>query len=501
MWNYLDHNSLYKNSVQESEYVQLCEVKPELLFTLKRFQPIKQSKFEDPFFRSYLFSNPDESKIVPEYLWYHSAMNKEAFQKAVAKYCCDLKEPMYDDKWKTAELWLHKCFSPTCGNSSVVGIAQVLRDCSFDTSPGPLARFFEKTKADYWSSPDGRNVYNNYWESCKTPGANITLWGAHLKDELKPLEKIAANKTRLFQCAPTEHFIASQQMCLDLNQKLIKAGRFHKTPVAVGMNMYYGSYDIMGRQLSSRAHQFFADIGGFDSRFRNLLFVIIIRFRFEMYTPAERTFENLCRLCNIYRDVMYTPLVMPDGAVYIIPHQPSGQGNTAIDNSLGLFLLIAWVWLDAGGPADYSFFEEKVDLWLFGDDSAVAVDDEAFKFLNPDSMVQSFTKIQMELEFSNHWEFLGHYIAFEPRLNCYVPRYPFHKVIASLMYTGKEDIDSCVSKAMSLRTLSYGDQEAFAYVDKYCIWLLKQYPLERFQNQYLSEFEIRVLFTNISVRD
>lgn len=448
-----------------------------------------------------MFRNPAESKIVPEYLWYHSSMNKEAFKKAIAKYNCDMKEPLYDDIWKIAELWMHKCFTPVCQNSRVVGIAQVFRECSFDTSPGPLARLFCKTKADYFNSPDGRYIYNSYWDSCKTPGANLTLWGAHLKDELKPVDKVDDDKTRLFQCAPTEHFLASQQMCLDFNQKLIRAGRFHETPIAVGMNMYYGSYDVMGRALNQRSHQFFADIGGFDSRFRKLWFAMIIMFRWRMYHPDDQTFENLCILCNIYRDVIKTPLVMPDGTVYFIPHQPSGQGNTAIDNSLGLFLLIVYAWLDAGGPNDYTVFQNSVDLWLFGDDSAIAVDDEVFKYLNPDNMVKSFKKIQMEIEFSDHWEFLGHYIAFEPSLNCYVPRYPFHKVLASLMYTGKEDLDSCVSKAMSLRTLSYGDRDAFNYVDKYCVWLLEQYPFHRFQSLYLSQHEIAVLFTNVSVRD
>ncbi len=485
---------MLQRPVSGSSWTNLCEVKPEIYFKLKKVTPFKQTQFLDPLFSEFLSVTPLNFPR-PEIRWGHSDMSQLAFQKALAKYCRPWEDIVEDDLWAKAGVWLHKLISPVCSGSSLTPFSHVLDDSELNTSPGPLWRVQFETKGQFIASDIGWDVFHKFWDSLSEPGGELSLWGSYLKDEIRLQEKIDDSKTRLFLIAPVEHHISMSVMCSDFNQRIIDAASSGRTPVAVGMNIYNGGFCELGLNLrthsTSKHGPFFADVSGWDTLYKTYFAKVILWLRFSMLRPEERTWENFHRLINLYRDNIWTPVVLPDGAVVFVLHQPSGQLNTAMDNSLALTLIFVYAYLTSGCPHDFTYFIRNVFLRTFGDDSAVASLDPRF---NPDHVKSVFEEIGYEVEFSHYWEFLGHFICWSESLSVYVPVFPYHKAIASLCLSGSPNISKLVSKAMSVRMLVFSNAEAFALVDAYCLWLLDRFPERHdFRAQYLPCAEIEAL--------
>lgn len=482
--------ALNRAPVSESPWLSLCEEKPEIFLRIGKFTPFKQTRFLDPLFSDYLKEHP--VPFVPDARWSHSDMSDLAFQKAVAKYCRPYPAEFWDDTWSLAEQWLEKLVLPVTRGCELVSMDTVIRDSELATSPGPLWRTRWETKSSFLASDKGWSLTNAYWKSLSEPGGELTLWGSYLKDELRLQEKVDESKTRLFLIAPVEHHLAMSVMCTEFNNKVISAASRCGTPVAVGMNIYDGGYARLGEVLAEFPVQFFADVSGWDTRLWCMWFHVVVRLRFLSLRKELRTWENLCRLCNLYRDVIFTPVVLPDGTIVFLLHMPSGQLNTAMDNSLILTLLYVYAYLISGAPHDFVLFKRNVFLRCFGDDSVVATCDPRF---SPEHVRRVFSFLGMEVEFSHYWEFLGHFICWDDELLCHVPVFPYHKVLASLCLCGKPVVSSLVSKAMSLRVLVYTNKEAFHLLDSYCQWLLDRFPdRPDFRCMYLPESEIRTIY-------
>jgi hypothetical protein len=471
---FLDQSDLIAPRSQESAYVQLCEKQPEKLFTFRRFQSSKDNFFYDPFFKLFCQENPDlVASIGPQPSWWHADQSKESFQKGVAKYCRNLPEIQDDQNWELAFEWLCRDVGKHCQGSTLTPMNVVLEKSELGTSPGVVHRLLHETKGCFLSSEDAPKFINSHFDSLKNFGSDLVIFGSYEKDELRPFEKVLAKKSRLFMSAPTEHFLSSQVLSLDMNEKLISKANSLECPVLLGFNLFHGNFDRLARRLMKFLHQICGDFGGYDSSFRELFFVYVVYFRWLMLCPADRTPENLRRLGNLYRSVWKSPVAMPDGSVYYIFGNPSGQGNTGMDNSLVLYMILAWCWISNGNPPDLEVFKQNVYLAVFGDDSVVAVDEHYFPTFNPDSISSLVSSIGMEIDFSPNLEFLGHFIGYSEDLSQYVPIFPTHKAIASLLYNGKPDFFSLASKAMSIRLDTFTNKEVFPVVDKYCFWLLQ----------------------------
>ncbi len=422
-------------------------------------------------------------------------MSDLAFKKALAKYCRYGEDVIEDDLWRKSVVWLHRMMSPVCAGSTLTPFSKILDDSELATSPGPLWRQEFENKGQFIASDVGWKVFHQYWDSLSEPGGELTLWGSYLKDEIRLQDKISDSKTRLFLIAPTEHHLANSVMCSDFNQKIIDAAPKGRCPIAVGMDIYNGGFCELGLNLathsSSEHPPFFCDVSGWDTLFKDFFFRTIIWLRYSMLRSEDRTWDNFHRLINIYRDVMFTPVVLPDGTVVFVRRQPSGQYNTAIDNSLGLTLIFIYAFLTSGCPQDFSYFKRMVYLRTFGDDSACASLDPRF---SAEHLKFTFASIGYETEFSRHWEFLGHFICWDASLSLYVPVFPYHKAIASLCLSGSPNISKLVSKAMSIRLLVFTNREAFSLIDAYCQWLVHRFPeREDFKDQYLPIAEIEDL--------
>lgn len=489
--DFIGENDMWAN-LQECPYLTKCAKQPEVLWRVRRRMPFKSRPFVDPFFLNYLVNHPLPVKVP-----YHvgrSVQDDDAFVNALAKNQRIRNEPVWNDNWVIAEKWLHDIVVSVVGSSSVVPVTRVYREMNQSTAPGPILRKIFENSEFMINSSFGRKFIAEYIEQSSSLWGAFTLHGAHLKDELRLSEKILQKKTRLFLCAPKEHFVALQTLCLDFNDKMNQhAGKFFS---CVGIPMY-GTFHHIATRLLDYPHRVVGDYNGWETSVRPIHQLSCAWLRFCCLAPQYRTVYNFYLLTNLYRDVLYTPVVLPDGTIIEMIGQPSGFSNTAHDNTLINFMVLCYCWLDNGGPADLDLFKRSVLAFLFGDDNILGVSEYAFRFFNPDSIRCSLDKIGFEMEFSPSLEFLGHFIQFDLQMQRYVPVFPMYKALGSLLFGGFEhDLSKCVDKAMSIRVLVFTNREIFDYVDAYCHYLVENFDKngdKGFRSKLLSIHNLEML--------
>jgi hypothetical protein len=460
-----------------SHYLEKCEEKPEVLFRLRKKIPLtRPKKVCDPYFMKFCEEFPDlvnSEWSETQMTW--SDFSDEAFKIAIAKYCRKMPDVEWNRRWQVAESWLHREFLPRVAGARVLTPTETLKRMNLDTAPGPEMKFWFPTKFDFVNSIDGRRLMIDYLTALFTiVGGSLTLAGAHLKDELRPKHKVESHSTRIFICMGVLHTIGSHMLCMDFNEKMNKSAS-HDFPSCVGMSMFGGSFHRIAKHLLSFPHRLCTDIGKWDASVFVRLLVACCWLRWCAYAPQFQTEETWIALINTYIQIINTAVMLPDGTVVLIGHQPSGQGNTAHDNTLINHLMQSFLWLDNGGPEDFNLFRANVKPYLFGDDSIVGLTEYAYKFMNPQNVLASYKKIGWECEFAPAMEFLGHYFLLDDRLDQFVPVFPSYRALGSLSRGGDSfDQNALVSKAMSIRLLSFTNKEFFPFVDRYCHWLVQR---------------------------
>lgn len=469
--------------VEGGEIFQSFEEKPSILFRINRRIPLSTSTFMDPLVQEYLH----ETQVPePAYTYAHSVCDEEAYLKSLSGYFRRKPEIPYD-QWfgpmLKAEEWLHRSLAPVVSGTRVANVRRVFENMNWEGSPGILARTFYKTKEEFQASFDGDDFVSGLSRTLHIPGSPRTYWAAHLKDEIRLTEKVTQKKTRLFLCAPYEHHFHMCRYSLDFNEKLITNARNFNNPVAVGSDLWNGGFAILGERLAEKLFQIFSDANKYDASIWNSLMQMMCWLRFNMLHVHDRTYENFVALCNLYRDSIKTPVVLFNGFIVYVFGQPTGFYNTAIDNSgiLSWIFFFSFCEQPEARTITYDEFNKNVFLRTFGDDSALA---HSYPWWTQKRVAQSFRKLGIEIEFAEHWEFLGHFIVWSDELDCYTPVFPYHRMLGSLLYNGEMNQEGLIQKAFALRNLTFTNPSAFAIVDAYCLWLLDRYP--EYSSQYHS---------------
>ncbi len=476
------HNLLRSTDPLSSPYLERITPRPVIEFSVSRRTPLKQNRFQDPLFTYY-------SKYVdplPNFVAYdHSVQTLDSFQKALAKYFVPKDDYLWDDHWEIAESLLHRLFSPHVSGSRKGNLEFSIHSLDLSRSPGPQWKGLCDNKLDFVSKAPCLSYLARFYEDLFLPGGGYCLWATFLKDEIRDQARIDLHKTRIFICAPVEHFICMDVYCRDFNQKLIDAHSHPRLPSSVGIDLYHGGMDRLFRQLIRFPTKMCADVSGWDTIFKRIWFQVIIRLRYE--TLLNHTPRDLLALCNLYSTIIDTPTVLPDGCVITLPGQPSGQLNTAIDNTLGLTLAFLWVFSSLNPRVK---FVEQLFIKCYGDDSVISHSLP----VTPNQVAQKFQEIGIVIELSPYLEFLGHFFHFHEEFNIVVPMFPSHKIVAALVYNGSHNIESLCLKALSLRHMAFFDPDLFRYIDGYCQWIIETYPQFELRNQYLTETQIRKLY-------
>lgn len=295
-------------------------------------------------------------------------------------------------------------------------LEEVLKEVDLTKSCGfPWRRLFRDKKHFLTDNVDWkpREVLDNFWHSLDADNtAFYCFWLDKLKDEIRPIEKVAANKIRTFNCAPIEYVVASNRLCLDTNQAFYRDGASLNNWNTVGATKYFGKWDQLIRKhlKIGPKHTYSADGGQWDARMWQLMLWVCCKLRCQW---SDLSFKSKDKLRRIYNLLIHRVVYGEWGDVFwLFSGNPSGGPNTITDNTIGHSWLWNLIWeilidienekLGADAlPLTQSFQDTHLCLSLCGDDILISISDFIKKWFSIPSIVQIATSIGTLFEFES----------------------------------------------------------------------------------------------------
>jgi len=342
-----------------------------------------------------------------------------------------------------------------------------------------------------------RDYCSQYWEDLANEDCRPCFWTNNVKEEIRPIEKLAINKLRTFIGGATEHVVANSQLNGDMNQKQYDSVHTHWS--FVGGTKFYRGWNKMFKRLSRHPNAFELDESEFDSSlFREAMYGMM-EFRWRMLHPQFRTAENRNRLRNVYRDIVDSYIVTQDGdVVQKNTGNSSGSGNTINDNTVILYRLLAYAWLVLceeqrknwtveyfNSMRTFVNFHKHVEAALTGDDNTWTCSDEVVGWFNAKSVSRVWLSVGVkttspcyEARKLDECRFLS--AGFLEVDKCMVPVPEHVKTMASLAFHDPSPMNPRWSllRACALRIESFWCYESRVIISEYISWLLKNFDKE-----------------------
>ncbi len=428
-----------------------------------------------------------KSKGIPLPRGYRMVFPKmEASFKNVSKY--DRAQPLLDEgAWLLAGEWTKQHFMPVMGGSSVLGKDFVLGEMDKSTSCGyPWNRQFQK-KTDFLADEKAEKVLDDYWSLLALPENTIVpIWTCSQKIEMRLVSKLEEMKHRTFTAAPIEHSVATNRLCLDMNNKFYAGGK--RTWSFVGTTKFLSGWDRLYHRLNRHPNAFELDESAFDSSLFARAMYGQMDIRFGFLTYEDRTLENWNRMQSVYDAIVHSVIVLENGEL-IQKHtgNPSGSSNTIVDNTMILFRLFAYAWIvcckNIGRETSYLDFMSNVEAALNGDDNTFTVSDECVGWFNPETIAPIWSGIGVTTETPDvkprklsEVRFLSNGFEFDKKLGIWMPVPETERVLSSLYAgSGIDDVRWHYLRACALRLDSYGNRECRGVLEGYIEYLNKNY--------------------------
>jgi len=352
-------------------------------------------------------------------------LNARSGYSSIAKYARPQPE-IDEDAWQIAESWLEKEFGPHMRDSAILPYDIVLAHIDKTTSPGYPFNRAHSTKSDVIKNrPFFQEEVQLLFDKLATDSPIYSFWTCAQKHELRVKSKLAEDppRHRTFTASSLDFTINSNRMCLDQNNKFYRANT--KTASFVGGSKFRKGFDSAYRKLARHPNGFALDETDYDACVHRRALWSIARFRFKMLRVEDRTPENWIRMKNVYQQIINSMIVLEDGTVvFKDTGNPSGSANTVVDNTLVLYMDLAYAWvklytknvdlrrtwelehkedlteaewdeLNASMKTvlSYSHFKSNVELLLYGDDNTFTVSDDCISWFNARNIIEVWATI------------------------------------------------------------------------------------------------------------
>jgi len=266
---------------------------------------------------------------------------------------------------------------------------------SRSTSPGYPYTHQKKTKlagkkewfgeTDYVINTEVKVTVEERIAKARLGQRSETLWIDTLKDERRPIEKVQANKTRVFSVGPQDYII-SVRMLFGAFVGHVMKNRI-KNEVCVGVNCYSNEWTHLAHRLREVGTKYIAgDFSNFDG---SLLLEILraicdgINKWYDDDEQLTRTvlFEEICNGVHVCRDHVYS----------WTHSQPSGNPMTVIINSIFNSIVMRMAFVKLGGSL--LEYDKHVRMANYGDDNLFCVSDEMINQFNQLTITQALSEI------------------------------------------------------------------------------------------------------------
>ncbi len=449
---------------------------------IRKFPRYTNKRGEDPFIRMYFDENDmDKSKD-----WGLPIPNEEAAYKSLAKYAKnqpaleDEEVQMMNAAWEMTAAH----FGPYMRNSKVRTYDEVKSKLDMSTSSGAPYNILYPTKKELFENdPNIDDHFIKDWDLLACDPNWTCLCTNALKEEMRPTEKIDDNSIRTFTAMACDMTIHGNRLFADMNERMNES--WLKTASTVGWSPMKGNWDRLIRKLSVFKNGYALDESQYDSSLRSYMMWGCAKYRWSCLCEADRTPENLQRLKTLYRNLINTLIITPEGVLVMkTGGNPSGSPNTINDNTLILYTFMAYAWLKLhpGGGTNLQEFEDNTAKALTGDDNTWTVSDWANEFYNARTVIECWKGIGittttdcLDARKPDELDYLSAHTVYVRGLA--VPQYSRDKILTSLLYStkNKQTPAQALERTNGMLNIGFCDLQMRNYLRSIQNWLLDNY--------------------------
>lgn len=195
-----------------------------------------------------------------------------------------------------------------------------------------------------------------------------TVWVDTLKDERRPLAKVAAGKTRLFMTGPVDYTIAFRMFFLDMQAAIME--KHLEVECAVGINPHSLEWTTIWDRLNEIAGDNYiaGDFSSYDGSIPAQFIMATADVTNALYADSV---ENQSARLVLMREVCNATHLCGRIMYKVYRGNPSGNPFTTIMNSFVNTMLLQYAWLRCGW--DLSEYDTHVRAVNYGDDNLLKV--------------------------------------------------------------------------------------------------------------------------------
>nr|AIZ48756.1 polyprotein [Cowpea aphid-borne mosaic virus] len=451
------------------------------------------------YFQQYLSSNQSAADFFKPLMGFYqpSRLNKEAFKKDFFKYNKPVVVGEVD----------FDAFAQAVSGVKMMMIEFGFGECKYVTDSeeifdslnmkAAVGAQYKGKKQDYFATMDEFDRERLVYLSCERLFyGKKGLWNGSLKAELRPLEKVEANKTRTFTAAPIDTLLGAKVCVDDFNIHFTNSNL--QCPWTVGMTKFYGGWDKLMRSLPEGWVYCHADGSQFDSSLTPLLLNAVLDLRLffmEDWWVGQEMLENL------YAEIVFTPILTPDGTVVKkFRGNNSGQPSTVVDNTLMVVISVYYSCIKAGwNEAD---IQERLVFFANGDDIILAAQEKDIGIL--DTFTKSFKELGLNYDFSERtrrreelW-FMSHQAKLVGDL--YIPKLEQERIVSILEWDRSKEMLHRTEAVCAAMIEAWGYPELLQEIRKFYLWLLQRDEFKELASlgkaPYIAETALKKLYTD-----
>nr|QED45096.1 polyprotein [Leek yellow stripe virus] len=448
-------------------------------------------------FQTYLSVEPGEAEYFTPLMgaYSKSALNKEAYIKDLSKYSgeisvgnvnCEVFERAFD---KVVALMESKGFHEC---AYITNEQDILASLNMKAAVGAL---YSGKKREYFADFSNDDKYEIIKESCKRLFlGKMGVWNGSLKAELRPIEKVMANKTRSFTAAPLDTLLGGKVCVDDFNNQFYS--RHFDLPWTVGMSKFRKGWDTLLRKLPEDWVYCDADGSQFDSSLSPYLINSVLKLRLHFMEDWD---VGETMLKNLYTEIVYTPIATPDGTIVKkFKGNNSGQPSTVVDNSL----MVVFSMYYAMEMSDIQDIHNKCVFFVNGDDLIIAVEPGSESFL--DSLQSLFQQLGLNYNFDSRTRnkeelsFMSHMGILQDGI--YIPKLDKERIVSILEWDRAQQPEHRLEAICAAMIEAWGYPELLDRIRKFYCWILDQAPYSELSTvgkaPFISEAALRNLYTD-----
>ncbi|QIJ96722.1 polyprotein [Polygonatum kingianum virus 3] len=455
-------------------------------------------KGQCPYFQEYIHTHTEAAEFFKPLMGAYgpSRLNRAAFRQDFFKYKSVIETGVVQhDIFEQAVLSVERMLERIgfCKCNYVTDTDEIFNSLNLKASVGAL---YKGKKNEYLDGMDMDAKDTLLRNSClRLFEGKMGVWNGSLKAELRAQEKLEQNKTRTFTAAPIDTLLGGKVCVDDFNNEFYSLNLVG--PWTVGMTKFYGGWNTLLKKLPDGWLYCHADGSRFDSSLTPYLInaVIAIRDHFMEDWDVGRVM-----LENFYTEVIYTPILTPDGTIVKkYKGNNSGQPSTVVDNTL-MVIVAMYYSLKKLHKTDEEI-EQGIVFFANGDDLIIAVSPSDEFIL--DTLAHSFSELGLSYDFSERsydredlW-FMSHKGVMSGGI--YIPKLEEERIVSILEWDRSDEIAHRAEAICAAMIEAWGYPNLLQHIRRFYQWLLERDEFKDLVSHgffpYIAETALRKLYT------